>query len=273
MTKTTTILCLLTLIVLSSAHPSHAFYDYKTGRWLNQDPLGIESKHVGTSCRYYTPNQYPFFVNLYEYAISNPVNNIDPYGNMPLSCWVCLGSIVAKFGGGAAGCLIGCAETDVPDLSTTDCFVQCMGEFISPCELLRQFKNNPAEGIAAAICVKCGLDLLSGLSNQIDDCSDGGGCEGGNCPPEDYFPGGDIEEDWDWWDEPDNSDDPYHWYGDNPEDECSLVCGKVHYYPYEGGLEPCFLTSKTSKWPCWCRYSCLFSGRTQEETHYPYYDK
>ena len=63
MTKKCTILGLLTLIVLSSAHPSHAFYDYKTGRWLNQDPIGSQDGP-----------------NLYAYVHSNPINRMDSFG-------------------------------------------------------------------------------------------------------------------------------------------------------------------------------------------------
>ena len=69
MTKISTILCLLTLIVLSSTYPSHAFYDYKTGRWLNQDPIGYQDG-----------------VNLYAYVNSNPVNRVDPRGLCEADC-------------------------------------------------------------------------------------------------------------------------------------------------------------------------------------------
>jgi len=63
MTKKSTILCLLMLIVFFSAHPAHAFYDYKTGRWLNQDPIGSQDGP-----------------NLYAYVHSNPINRSDPQG-------------------------------------------------------------------------------------------------------------------------------------------------------------------------------------------------
>ena len=39
------------------------FYDYKTGRWLNQDPIGYQDG-----------------VNLYEYVGSSPMNRVDPMG-------------------------------------------------------------------------------------------------------------------------------------------------------------------------------------------------
>ena len=63
MTKKSTIPCLLTLIIFFSATPSHAFYDYKTGRWLNQDPIGSQDGP-----------------NLYAYVNSNPINKTDPLG-------------------------------------------------------------------------------------------------------------------------------------------------------------------------------------------------
>ena len=42
------------------------FYDYKTGRWLNQDPIGYQDG-----------------VNLYAYVNSNPINRADPQGLTP----------------------------------------------------------------------------------------------------------------------------------------------------------------------------------------------
>ena len=51
----------ITLFVLTSH--SSAFYDYQTGRWLNQDPIGYQDG-----------------VNLYAYVQSNPVNRFDPHG-------------------------------------------------------------------------------------------------------------------------------------------------------------------------------------------------
>ena len=51
----------ITLFVLTSN--SSAFYDYQTGRWLNQDPIGYQDS-----------------VNLYAYVSSNPVNMADPMG-------------------------------------------------------------------------------------------------------------------------------------------------------------------------------------------------
>ena len=39
------------------------FYDYQTGRWLNQDPIGYQDG-----------------VNLYEYVGSSPINRVDPMG-------------------------------------------------------------------------------------------------------------------------------------------------------------------------------------------------
>jgi len=41
----------------------HRFYDYQTGRWLNQDPIGSQDG-----------------VNLYQYAKSNPLVFADPFG-------------------------------------------------------------------------------------------------------------------------------------------------------------------------------------------------
>ena len=46
------------------------FYDYRTGRWLNQDPIGYQDG-----------------VNLYEYVKSNPVMYYDEYGLRCGRCW------------------------------------------------------------------------------------------------------------------------------------------------------------------------------------------
>ena len=51
----------ITLLALTSS--SSAFYDYKTGRWLNQDPIGYQDGP-----------------NLYAYVHSNPINRMDSFG-------------------------------------------------------------------------------------------------------------------------------------------------------------------------------------------------
>jgi len=55
------------------------YYDYYTGRWLTQDPLGItpnaQKPNKFTIIRQYTNN-----LSLYEYVRSNPVNRFDPSG-------------------------------------------------------------------------------------------------------------------------------------------------------------------------------------------------
>src|SRR5262249_2849575 len=41
------------------------YYDYATGRWVNEDPIGYRSGDT----------------NLYRYVFNNPLNGVDPSGN------------------------------------------------------------------------------------------------------------------------------------------------------------------------------------------------
>jgi len=57
----------------------HRYYDYYTGRWLTQDPLGMNpnaSKHN----LFYPRMQYFETLNLYQFVSGNPVGAMDPYG-------------------------------------------------------------------------------------------------------------------------------------------------------------------------------------------------
>ncbi len=59
----------------------HRYYDYYTGRWLTQDPVGVLSCADATRV---TPlMQYKGSLNLYEYVISNPAVLLDPMGTCP----------------------------------------------------------------------------------------------------------------------------------------------------------------------------------------------
>ena len=179
------------------------FYDYKTGRWLNQDPFGL---NVNGSCQngFMTTLQYIHGMNLYHYNDNNPINQTDPMGLGWLTkvvtwydCALCISALAGKVGGTIGGCIWGCSETDIPSLSTGDCILQCIFQEHNACELRRQFLNNPAEWFGLAACVSCGIHITDAILDACADPADGGGCDGDNCPHQgegDYFPGGDIED-------------------------------------------------------------------------------
>jgi RHS repeat-associated protein len=55
-------------------------YEYSTGRWLQQDPLGIVPNDNSQINSFEIFNQYERSLNLYEFISSNPVKAMDPYG-------------------------------------------------------------------------------------------------------------------------------------------------------------------------------------------------
>jgi len=67
--------------------------DYYTGRWLTQDPLGIDPSG-GKHNRFRVLHQYNDSLSLYEYVNSNTLNNLDPKGLVyfpwaDYSCGIC----------------------------------------------------------------------------------------------------------------------------------------------------------------------------------------
>jgi len=63
----------------------HRYYDYYTGRWLTQDPLGIDPAGEQQN-PFGIPGQYLEARNLYEYANSRPVSRYDPMGLETYCC-------------------------------------------------------------------------------------------------------------------------------------------------------------------------------------------
>gem|GEM_PF-5972531 len=57
----------------------HRYYDYYTGRWLTQDPLGMKPFPQRAN-KSDLLKQYSDTLNLYEYAVSSPINYVDGYG-------------------------------------------------------------------------------------------------------------------------------------------------------------------------------------------------
>jgi RHS repeat-associated protein len=61
------------------------YYDYYTGRWLTQDPLGINPT-VGTLNHSSVSQHYTDGMSLYEYVRSCPLIRTDPQGLITLAC-------------------------------------------------------------------------------------------------------------------------------------------------------------------------------------------
>ena len=70
---------------LKLQHNRHRCYDYYTGRWLTQDPLGMNPAGR-TGNEFWITNQYRQGLNVYQYIDSNPLIDSDPNG---LSCDIC----------------------------------------------------------------------------------------------------------------------------------------------------------------------------------------
>ncbi len=62
----------------------HRYYDYYTGRWLTEDPLGIDPAG-GEQNAFEIRREYLRGANLYEYLRSFPTAFTDPYGLCPLA--------------------------------------------------------------------------------------------------------------------------------------------------------------------------------------------
>jgi len=56
------------------------YYDYHTGRWLTQDPLGVTPNGYLGNSTLKPKKQYEYGTNLYEYVKSIPSILIDPFG-------------------------------------------------------------------------------------------------------------------------------------------------------------------------------------------------
>jgi RHS repeat-associated protein len=57
----------------------HRYYDYYTGRWLTQDPLGTDPGGKVQNA-FWPSDQYFDGLSLYEYGTSNPLENVDAHG-------------------------------------------------------------------------------------------------------------------------------------------------------------------------------------------------
>jgi len=69
---------------LTLQHNRHRYYDYYTGRWLTEDPLGIDPSGAEQNL-FLALLQYGDGLSLYHYAASNPLTWSDPNGTFALT--------------------------------------------------------------------------------------------------------------------------------------------------------------------------------------------
>ena len=221
---------------LKLQYSRNRYYDYHTGRWLTQDPIGCI---IG--------------MNLYEYVYSRPVSRIDPEGltGELWSCAYCLGALTSKWTGNLSGCTIGCAEEDIPGLSYWKCLDMCLGETLEICELWRHFKETPGEWVGLASCVACGLEIIALVMSEDPppECQDEGGYR--------------------WYDWDEESCPNYGHDFPPDQDECKHLCKCEELFPYKGGFEVCYLIWRTYTRPCACEWFCPGSGNSWREIREP----
>lgn len=71
---------LIVVCMLMATSLTFAMYDTHTGRFLQQDPIGIQPEENGTLNQFGPENQYTDCMNLYQYVISSPISGLDALG-------------------------------------------------------------------------------------------------------------------------------------------------------------------------------------------------
>ena len=203
------------------------YYDYYSGRWLAQAPLGI-TPNAQWPNKFGIIGQYKDGMNLYEYVGSSPLVGPDAYGmGLGLDCIFCGLALITKFGGAIGAAMYYC-PTDNPYISWGECVSGVLKVYISKCELWKEFKGNPSEWIGAAACISCGVNIISDLFG-----------EPGDCPP------------------PECCDDDSPYPIPPPLQDCPPCRGFAPYVHPDGTIEYCTHNgTRTSKAPCVCGYTC-----------------
>jgi RHS repeat-associated protein len=162
----------------------YRYYNPRLGRWLNWDPI----EELGG-------------FNLYQAMANSATMNIDPHGKFwkAAACCLCIGSIVADIGGGAAGCAIGCLESANDNITVSECFKQCIMSYLEDRMDHSRAFNIYKSIVEGASCIACGIQLLADDKPSIPDPTDcimvpAHGCQHGHYhwfslhtgPPPDY---------------------------------------------------------------------------------------
>ena len=176
MRKITFVLLLTSIsFILLTPNPTRAEYNPSTGRFLQRDPIGVQSnlnlfdfifRGPATLFNDYMISQYKDGMNIYQYVLSDPIGNMDPSGFKSGPCGECAvpsngcRNFYAEFlGFGEASGAIG-----TPSIINDVRFIRASSSFLSGIQSLM--------GIAATTaCGAPGTKMVDGLLEGIDAVS------------------------------------------------------------------------------------------------------
>jgi len=94
----------------------YRYYSPGVGRWISRDPIAEDGGF-----------------NVYAANGNNLIDNVDSRGLFwkAAACCLCVGSVLADLGGGAAGCVSGCLQYSNENISTSECVFQCCMTYLA----------------------------------------------------------------------------------------------------------------------------------------------